>query len=58
MILKDVLSTLRRERGLTQEQLAKRLFITRQAVSRWETGETAPGIDMIKLIARVSLTSQ
>ncbi|WP_317393005.1 helix-turn-helix transcriptional regulator [Slackia piriformis] len=52
MILKDVLSTLRRERGLTQEQLAKRLFITRQAVSRWETGETAPGIDMIKLIAR------
>ena len=52
MILKDVFSTLRRERGLTQEQLAKRLFITRQAVSRWETGETAPGIDMIKLIAR------
>ena len=52
MILKDVLSALHRERGPTQEQLAKRLFITRQAVSRWETGETAPEIDMIKLIAR------
>lgn len=42
----------RRERGLTQEELAARLFITRQAVSRWETGATEPGIDMIKLIAR------
>ena len=52
MAIKDVLSRLRRERGLTQEELAKRLFITRQAVSRWETGETTPGIDMTKLIAR------
>lgn len=43
MALKDVLPGLRRERGLTQEQLAKRLYITRQAVSRWETGETTPG---------------
>lgn len=51
MAIKDVLSHLRRERGLTQEDLAKKLFITRQAVSRWETGETAPGIDMTKLIA-------
>lgn len=51
MAIKDVLSRLRRERGLTQEDLAKKLFITRQAVSRWETGETAPGIDMTKLIA-------
>ena len=52
MAIKDVLSRLRRERGLTQESLAKKLFITRQAVSRWETGETTPGIDMTKLIAR------
>lgn len=51
MAIKDVLPRLRRERGLTQEGLAKKLFITRQAVSRWETGETAPGIDMTKLIA-------
>lgn len=51
MALKDVLPKLRQERGLTQEELAKKLYITRQAVSRWETGETTPGIDMTKLLA-------
>lgn len=40
IMLKDALSRLRRERGLTQEELARRLYITRQAVSRWERGET------------------
>ena len=30
--------------------MARRLYVTRQAVSRWETGETTPGIDMVKLI--------
>lgn len=38
ILLKDALAQLRRERGLTQEELASRLYITRQAVSRWETG--------------------
>lgn len=38
MAIKDVLPRLRRERGLTQEQLARRLYITRQAVGRWESG--------------------
>lgn len=52
ILLKDVLAQTQRERGLTQEELAARLCITRQAVSRWETGATEPGIDMIKLIAR------
>ena len=52
IMLKDALSRLRRERGLTQEELARRLFVTRQCVSRWETGATVPGIDMTKLIAR------
>ena len=52
ILLKDALAQLRRERGLTQEELASRLYITRQAVSRWETGATEPSIDMIKLIAR------
>ena len=52
MAVKDVLPLLRKERGITQEDLAKKLFITRQAISRWETGETTPGIDMTKLIAR------
>lgn len=43
----------RREAGLTQEQLAAKVYVTRQAVSRWETGESEPGIDMRKLLARV-----
>ena len=52
IMLKDALARLRRERGLTQEELARRLYITRQAVSRWETGATEPSIDMLKLVAR------
>ena len=53
MAIKDTLPQLRRNRGLTQEELAAKLFVTRQAVSRWETGETTPSIDMAKLIAGV-----
>ena len=51
MTIKDTLSRMRRDRGLTQDELAAKLFVTRQAVSRWETGETTPSIDMAKLIA-------
>ena len=51
MALKDTLAQLRKDRGMTQEELAEKLFVTRQAVSRWETGETEPGIDMTKLLA-------
>ena len=53
MAIKNVLPLLRHERGMTQEELASKLFVTRQAVSRWETGETTPSIDMAKLIAAV-----
>ncbi|MGQ5426172.1 zinc ribbon domain-containing protein [Thermophilibacter sp. ZX-H3] len=43
----------RRQRlGLSQEELAQRLYVTRVTVSHWETGATEPGIDMLKLIAR------
>ena len=51
MAVKDVLAQLRKDKGLTQEELAAKLFVTRQAVSRWETGETTPSVDMCKLIA-------
>ena len=53
MPVSALLPRLREERGLTQQQLADRLYVTRQAVSRWERGETHPGIDMVKLIAAV-----
>ena len=53
MAFKDTLVRLRQDRGLTQEELARKLFVTRQAVSRWERGEVTPGIDMMKLIANV-----
>ena len=51
MAVKDVLPQLRQEKGMTQQELAKKLYVTRQAVSRWETGETTPSVDMAKLIA-------
>lgn len=51
MALKDKLPELREQAGLTQQQLADKLYVTRQAVSRWERGETTPGIDMTKLLA-------
>lgn len=50
MAIKDTIAQIRTENGLTQEEMARQLFVTRQAVSRWENGETTPGIDMVKLI--------
>ena len=49
----ETIATIRQERGMTQAELASKLYVTRQAVSRWETGETMPGIDMLKLLAIV-----
>ena len=53
METKDALLGLRRELGLSQEEFAQKLCITRQAVSRWETGETVPSTDTLKEIAKV-----
>lgn len=51
MALNEKIAEIRKSKGLTQEQLAERLYVTRQAVSRWENGETMPGVDMVKLLA-------
>ena len=52
MEIREVLRTLREKHGLTQEQLAERVMVTRQAVSRWETGETQPNTDTLRLLSR------
>ena len=49
----EAIQRARRSAGLTQEQLAAKVYVTRQAVSRWETGESEPGIDMRKLLSSV-----
>ncbi len=51
MKTKDILLDLRTRAGLTQDALAGKVFVTRQAVSRWETGETVPGPETLKLLS-------
>ncbi|MBS5064330.1 MAG: helix-turn-helix domain-containing protein [Hungatella hathewayi] len=51
METKDMILNLRKDLGLSQDEFAEKLFVTRQAVSRWENGETIPNIDTLKLIA-------
>ena len=52
METKDILKELREQNHLTQDQLAERVMVTRQAVSRWENGETQPNTDTLKLLSR------
>ena len=53
MEVKDILLKLRTEKGLSQEELAEKVMVTRQAVSRWETGETTPNTETLKLLSRL-----
>ncbi len=52
MAVNDILKNLREKHSLTQEQLAEKVMVTRQAVSRWETGETQPNTETLKLLSR------
>lgn len=52
MDTKDVLYNLRAKKGLSQDELAEKVFVTRQAVSRWETGETTPNVETLKLLSK------
>ena len=49
--LKDIILKKRKEKSMTQEQLAEQLNVARQTVSKWETGETIPDIDSLKRLA-------
>lgn len=53
MNTKDVLLELRTKHGLSQDELAEKVFVTRQAVSRWENGETVPNTDTLKLLSKL-----
>ncbi len=52
MEVKDVLFRLRTEKRISQEELAKELLVTRQAVSRWENGDTIPNTETLKLLSK------
>ena len=53
MNTQDIIYRLRTQRGLSQDELADKVFVTRQAVSRWETGETIPGTETLKLLSNL-----
>lgn len=49
----EIIKKLRQSNGLTQDEMAEKLFVTRQAVSRWENDETLPNIDTLRIISRI-----
>ncbi len=48
---KNIIRELRVKRGLSQEELAEKVYVTRQAVSRWENGDTVPNTETLKLLS-------
>lgn len=53
MNTKDVILELRAKHGMSQEDLAEKVYVTRQAVSRWENGETVPNTETLKLLSKL-----
>ena len=53
METKNIILELRNKHGFSQDELAEKVFVTRQAVSRWETGETIPNIETLKLLSQL-----
>lgn len=53
MKTKDVILELRNKNGLSQDELAEKIYVTRQAVSRWENGETIPNTETLKLLSKL-----
>ena len=45
METREIILELRTQKGLSQEELAEKVMVTRQAVSRWENGETIPNTE-------------
>ena len=53
MNTKEVLYELRTKNGLSQDDLAEKVFVTRQVVSRWENGETVPNTETLKQLSKL-----
>lgn len=53
MILSEKLFSLRKKSGMNQEELAEKLDVSRQAISKWENGESLPEIQKLKMIADI-----
>jgi len=53
MNTKDIIHELRMKRGLSQDELAEKVYVSRQAVSRWENGETIPNTETLKLLSKL-----
>ncbi len=53
METKDVILELRTKNRMSQDELAEKIYVTRQAVSRWETGETVPNTETLKLLSKL-----
>lgn len=52
MEFNEKLQELRKQRGLTQEELAEALYVSRTAISKWESGRGYPNIDSLKAISK------
>lgn len=53
MKLGDNILKLRKQKGLSQEQLGEQVNVTRQTISNWELGETNPNPEQLKLLSKV-----
>lgn len=53
MDTKEIILDLRTKKGLSQDELAQKVYVTRQAVSRWENGETVPNTETLKLLSKL-----
>ena len=53
METKDIILELRTKRNLSQDALAEKVHVTRQAVSRWENGDTIPNTETLKLLSKL-----
>ena len=51
--MKNIIKDLRKERRISQEELASRLEVTRQTVSKWELGDSTPDLDKLVLLAEL-----